>query len=191
MYVLTIKWARFTGGENGLTGIDTPWSCDDVSFYYLVLVSFVICFFLMKWLINSWFGKTLIGIRENEPRMVMLGYNTWLFKYFDFIISGIFAAVGGLLSCYYTGIASPDDFYFMTTGHFLLMVLIGGKGTLFGAIIGSFFVVFATNYLSTFTEDWMLILGIMFVLVVMFVRKGIGGYLVEWGQKIQLKMITQ
>ena len=123
--------------------------------------------------------------------MGMLGYNTWLFKYLTYIITGIFAAIGGLLSCFYSGIASPDDFNFVTSGSFLLMVLIGGRATLIGPIIGSFFVVFATNYLSAYTKEWMLILGIIFILVVMFARKGIGGYLVEWGQKIQIKMIKQ
>jgi len=188
VHAVTLKWARFTGGENGLTGIERPWGMGDFPFYYLVLFFFVISLCIFRWLISSWFGKTLVGIRENEPRMLMLGYNTWLYKYITYIITAIFAGLGGVLSSYYTGIASPEDFNFVTSGSFLLMVLIGGRATLIGPIMGSFFVIFASHYLSTYTNEWMLILGIIFVLVVMFARKGIGGYLVEWGQKIQLRI---
>ena len=186
LYVLTLKWVNLTGGENGLTGITRPWSLGDVSYYYLVLVAFIICFLLMRWLINSWFGKVLIGIRENEPRMLMLGYRTWAFKYLIYIITGVFAAIGGLLICFYNGIAVPDHFGFAVSGNFLLMVFIGGRGTLFGSLIGSIIVVFAINYLSAYIDMWMLVLGIIFVLVVMLGRKGIGGYLLEWWQKIRL-----
>lgn len=180
LHALTLKWSTVTGGENGLTGISRPWSLEDLSFYYFTAACFLILFALMRQLVNSWFGRILVGIRENESRMITLGYNTWVFKYAIFVISGILASFAGLLSGYYRGIASPEDFYFMSTGHFLLMVLIGGRGTLIGPILGSFFVVFASNYLSAYTDEWMMILGIMFVLVVMFARKGIGGYLQEW-----------
>jgi len=190
-HAVTLKWSRFTGGENGLTGIDRPWLVGDKAFYYLVLISFIISFLLIRSIISSWFGKTLVGIRENDFRMGMLGYNTWIFKYLAYIISAIFASIAGLLSCFYIGIASPADFNFVTSGSFLLMVLIGGRATLIGPIIGSFFVVFATHYLSAYTNEWMLILGVIFVLVVMFARKGIGGYLLVWKNKIQQELHKQ
>lgn len=185
LHALTIKWASITGGENGLTGISRPWSLNDQSFYYLVLVIFILCFLIMRWIINSWFGKALIGIRENESRMLIFGYNTWAYKYIIYLISGVFAAIGGLLSCFYRGIAAPDDFSFSMSGSFLLMVLIGGRGTLLGPVLGSFFVVFITNYLSAYTKEWMMVLGIIFILVVMFARRGIGGYTLEWWQRIK------
>jgi branched-chain amino acid transport system permease protein len=121
----------------------------------------------------------------------MLGYHTWLFKYFTFIITQLIAAIAGLLSCYYRGIAAPDDFSFITMGSFILMVLIGGQRTMVGPIIGAFFVTFITHYLSSYTNEWMGILGIIFIIVVMFAQKGIGGYLTEWYYMIQSKMIKQ
>jgi branched-chain amino acid transport system permease protein len=183
LHVLTIKWRSFTCGDSGLTGISRPFMLGEVYYYYLVLVIFIVCYFLMRWIVNSWFGRTLIGIRQNESRMLMLGYNTWAFKYTIFIITGIFIAIGGVLNCYFIGIASPDNFYFHVMGNMLFMVLIGGKGTLIGPIIGSMIVVFLTNFLSAFLQHWLLELGIIFILVVMFVRKGIGGFILEWWQK--------
>ena len=188
---LILKGGRFTGGENGLTGIARPWGLEDTHYYFFVLVIFIICYFLIRWAIDSWYGRDLVGIRENEPRMLMLGYNVWLFKYITFIITQLFSAVAGLLSSYYIGIAAPDSFSFVTSGSFLLMVLIGGLGTINGPVIGAFFVVFSTNYLSAYTNDWMALVGIIFIVVVMFARKGIGGYLTEWSQKVQAKMMRQ
>jgi len=178
-----MKWTKVTGGENGLTGIRRPFALDETSYYYLVLVGFVVCFFIMKWLIASWFGKILNGIRENESRILMLGYNTWVYKYFAFIFAGIFAAIGGLLSAYYYGIAAPDHFSLLVTGNFLLGTLIGGKRTLFGPVLGTAVVVGSNNYISTYTEHWLLIEGAMFILVVTFFKKGIFGYIQEWWKR--------
>jgi branched-chain amino acid transport system permease protein len=178
-----LKWTKVTGGENGLTGIRRPFALDEASYYYLVLAGFVVCFFLMKWLMASWFGKILDGIRENESRILMLGYNTWAYKYFAFIIAGIIAGIGGLLSAYYYGIAAPDHFSLLVTGNFLLGTLIGGKRTLFGPVLGTAVVVGSNNYISTYTEHWLLIEGAMFILVVMFFKKGIVGYIQEWWKR--------
>lgn len=188
--VTTLKWTSFLGGENGLSGIHKPWSLGDTPYYYLVLGIFIICFLIMRRLTNSWFGRVLVGIRENESRVIMLGYNTWAFKYFIFIISGAFAAIGGALSCYYYGIAAPDHFSLLIGGTFIFGTLLGGKGTLVGPVIGTAIIVFASNYLSTYTQNWMLLLGLMFVLVVMFFEKGIGGYLIEWLHSITLARPT-
>ena len=72
LHALTLKWSGFTGGENGLTGIERPWSFGDVAFYYLVLISFIISFCVIRWIINSWFGKTLWGSEKMSQEWVCL-----------------------------------------------------------------------------------------------------------------------
>ena len=106
---IALKWRLVTGGSNGLAGIPYPalglpgLTMTTTSFYYLVLIFFVICLFLLYWLINTPFGQALQGIRDDEGRMAHLGYNTWLFKYLAFVIAGAFAGAAGILFGHFSG----------------------------------------------------------------------------------------
>jgi branched-chain amino acid transport system permease protein len=166
-----IRW--LTNGEEGLSGIIFPWNMSGLKFYYLVLVVFIICLVFTSWLIRSRFGLSLQGIRENEPRMVALGYNTWLIKYACYIIAGVLGGIGGSLAIYPIGIVSPEYFSLNTTALALLIVLIGGRGTIFGPIIGAVIVVLLTNYISKYFSLHLLILGMIMCAVVLWSPKGI------------------
>lgn len=183
LYGLTMKWYKITGGSNGLPGVPRPplglpdftWS--SLTFYYFVLLVSVCCFFLMYRFIESPFGRTLRGIRECEPRMRALGYNTWLHKYIAFIVGGFFAGVGGVLFAHYGGFMHPSHLAFQTSGLAMLMVIVGGAGTLYGSIIGAAAVVLIEFYASVhFPDRWYLVLGGIFVLVVVFLRGGIAAH---------------
>lgn len=191
LYSLAYKWTAVTGGEDGLSGIGRPWSMYGSDFYYFILAAFAICFFLLYWIINSHFGHILVGIRENEPRMQALGYNVWAHKYVCYILAGLFAAIAGALFAYYTGYVGPGDLYWTTNGLALLMVLIGGRGALAGPAAGAVIVLLLIELISEFTEHWPVFVGIIFVLVVMWARKGIAGYLVEyWDRKVKRAYAT-
>jgi branched-chain amino acid transport system permease protein len=167
----------------GISGLSLPSlgfgvSLGTASFYYLVLLIFVICFFVLYRVAHSPFGRALAGIREGEARMQSLGYNTWLYKYLAFVISGIFAGVAGVLFGYYNYLISPTHLGVGTSFLPMVMTIIGGIGTLSGPVIGAALLIFVEHFASILTPDrWPLILGGMFVLAIMFTREGVGVYL--------------
>lgn len=185
-------WRSVTGGSDGLVGIPfpalgLPWiSWNPTSFYYFVFLIFIICFFLLYRLVNSPFGHALQGIRESEPRMQSLGYNTWLYKYIAFIVAGLFAGVAGVLYAHFNGIMVPSDAGVLTSGFAMLMVIIGSTGVFFGPVIGSAVILLLAYFSSIYVpERWPLILGAAFVIAVMFLRGGISIYLVGLWRRVR------
>jgi branched-chain amino acid transport system permease protein len=105
--------------------------------------------------------------------MRTLGYNAWIYKYVAFLIAGFFASVAGILSVYYHGYVGPGDLHIITSAKVLLMVILGGAGTLIGPIVGAFGIVLFENFISGYTERWLLLLGLIYVLVIIFAPRGI------------------
>ena len=183
------RWSEVTGGTDGLTGVQnarlgfgsfaiefSPFR-DSPAFYYLILVIFVIVWVLLRRIIDSPFGWTLQGIRENEDRMLALGYNTFRYKLAAFTIAGAFAGLAGVLNAHFFTQATPDTLFWATSGEAMIAIIIGGPGTLVGALIGSTIVELFPLLISSYTERWQLLQGIVFILFVMFVPNGIWGYL--------------
>jgi branched-chain amino acid transport system permease protein len=177
-------------GMQGIAGLSLPdlgilpfaWS--NLSFYYFVLIIFVICFYLVSRIMNSPFGYALRGIRESELRMQSLGYNTWLYKYVAFIVTGAFAGLAGLLFAYFNRLISPVYMGVGTSFLPMCMVIIGGSGTLFGPTLGAMVITFVEYFSSLVTpERWPLILGGLFVVVIMYARGGIMVYLSKVAKK--------
>ena len=157
---------------------DVGWS--NISYYYFVSACFVVCFAILQRFVNSPFGYSLQGIRESEARMRALGYNTWLHKYLAFIVGGMFAGLAGVLMAYHDGFIVPVYFGVLNSALALLMVIIGGVGTLFGPIFGAAFIIIVEQFASTvMPERWPLLLGVAFVLAVMFARGGIGVHIAK------------
>ncbi len=182
--VIATKWSSMTGGTDGLVGIMRPnlgisgFTLTSSGFYYLVLIIFAICFFILYRIAHSSFGKTLVGIRENEMRMRSLGYDTWLMKYAAIIIAGAFAGVAGILYAYFYGAMVPSNLALETSASVMLMVIIGGPGTLFGPFVGAAIVILCEHFSSIYVpERWPLILGGIFIICVVLVRGGFARYL--------------
>lgn len=180
LWGIAFKWRSLTGGDDGLPGIVRPNFpsigldlSDRVQFYYFVLTFFVACTFLMYLVVRSSFGHTLLGIRENETRMRALGYNVWLHKYVAFIISGAFAGVAGILVAYNNGYVGPSDLHLTTSAEALIMVILGGAGTLFGPALGACIVILVKILISGYTEHWMVVLGLLYVLAGMYAPHGL------------------
>jgi branched-chain amino acid transport system permease protein len=176
---LAYRWNSMTGGDNGINvttrpafGIDLA---NDVTFFYVVFGLFVFTLVALYILVNSPFGRSLVGIRESELRMQILGYNTWLHKYIAFIIAGGFGGLSGVLWTHLSGIMSPEDIILTTSVDALLMVVLGGPGTLIGAVIGAGVVVFIREYLSTQVIWWQYILGGVYVLTILYLPGGLMG----------------
>jgi len=174
-----------THGFNGIRSIPRPdlglpWSMtSNLNFYYLTLVIAAICFFILYLIIRSPFGHALVGIRDNEHRMVALGYNTFLYKYICYIISAIIAGVGGILFAYFNTYVGPSELHWLWSGDALMMMFVGGMGTLWGPVAGALVFTALRYYISTYTMYWFGISGVIFVLVVLFFRGGIVGFLIQ------------
>jgi len=172
------RWGSVTGGYNGLPGIHRPFPAVESiqHFYYLALAVTLVAGWAMYRLVHSPFGLTLQGIRESEARMQVLGYNVWLHKYAAFVVSAAFGAVAGILSAFYNGFTSPVDLSIRTSAEAMLMVILGGTGTLLGPGLGATIVVLLRNLLSVYVERWPMVLGAIFVLSVLFAPRGILGW---------------
>lgn len=174
---LAYRWNSLTGGDNGIVLPPRPafgiQLADDVTFFYLVFGFFVVSLALLYVLVKSPFGRSLVGIRENELRMRILGYNTWLHKYIAFIIAGGFGGLAGVLWAHAHGLVSPEDVVLGTSVDALLMVVLGGPGTLVGGAIGAGIVVFLREYLSTLVPWWQYVLGGVYVLTILYLPGGL------------------
>lgn len=178
-YYVVFESTEFTGGDNGLL-VTRPEVfgvalADYVTFYYFVLAIVVVSFLLMRRLTNSPFGRVLKSIRENEDRARFLGYDTNHYKLAVFTVAGLFAGVAGMLQGLYLNILTPNMLYWATGGDALLVTLIGGMGTLWGVAFGAAFLLGARELLTGIVEGWPIILGIVYVLFVLFIPNGIAG----------------
>jgi branched-chain amino acid transport system permease protein len=176
---LAYRWNSVTGGDNGLIIKTRPNFglnlADDVTFFFLVLGFFIVSMILMYLLVRSPFGRSLKGIRERELRMSMLGYNVWLHKYIAFVIAGAFGGLAGVLWAHTNGIVTPEDVVLTTSVDALLMVVLGGAGTLVGGAIGSAIVLLLREYLSTLVPWWQYVLGGVYVLTILYLPTGLMG----------------
>ena len=176
---LAYRWNSLTGGDNGINlprrpafGIQLS---DDVTYFYVVFGFFVLSLVLLYILVESPFGRSLEGIREREVRMRTLGYNTWLHKYLAFVIAGGFGGLAGVLWAHANGHVSPEDVVLTTSVDALLMVVLGGSGTLVGGAIGAGLVLFLREYLSTLVPWWQYVLGGVYILSILYLPDGVMG----------------
>jgi len=176
---LAYRWNSLTGGDNGINlgsrpkfGIDLA---DEVTFFYVVLGFFSAALLAMYVLVRSPFGRSLVGIRERELRMQILGYNTWLHKYLAFVIAGGFGGLAGVLWAHTAGIVSPENVVLTTSVDALLMVVLGGAGTLVGGALGAAIVIALREYLSTLVPWWQYVLGAVYVLTILYLPNGMMG----------------
>ncbi|MGV3653702.1 MAG: branched-chain amino acid ABC transporter permease [Noviherbaspirillum sp.] len=186
VYAIAFKWRSLTGGDDGFTGIprsslgpldayfDTS---DNTVFYVITAIIFVLAYLAMKRITTSPFGSVLIGIRENRTRMAALGYNTRAYMVAAFSIAGAFGGLAGGLFAHLFQLVAPDQLHWQTSAILMVMVVLGGSGSLVGPIIGAAIIVLLQNVLSSYTERWPSIMAILFILVVMYARGGAWGFL--------------
>jgi branched-chain amino acid transport system permease protein len=178
-YAFQTAWL---GAEDGITGVPRPAllgvpTGEGWAFHvYVVAITALAALFLWR-VVRSPFGHVLAGIHENEERMTAVGYPVRRYKLLGFVLAGTLAGLAGSLYAQFSGSITPDAFFWTTSGEALLMVIIGGTGTLGGAVLGAAAFILLQSLVSTYTERWMLILGVTFVLFVLFAPGGIVGAL--------------
>ena len=183
-YAMLFRFRELTGGSDGVVGIPRPpgpfgidWFQSRIGYYYLVLACLLGSYLACRAIVRSNFGAVLAGIRENEAKTLSLGYNTRAYKATTVVLSYGFGGLAGALYAGFAGYASPELFFWLTSGHVLVMVVVGGAGTLIGPMLGALFFVFLEHQLSQVTDLWPLIFGSIFIAFVVFFPQGILGLL--------------
>lgn len=179
---ISVKWRSVTGGTDGLSGFQRPTlfglSLENrVTQYYVVLVGFLLVLFFLRRLIASPLGSIFIGIKENEQRMLAAGYPVQRFKLIAFTLAGTLAGVGGGLYGLHNAFVSSDILHWSLSGDAIIMVILGGVGTIVGPIFGSAAFLLLKNVVSSHTQYWLLWVGTIFILCVMFLPQGLWGFL--------------
>ena len=174
--------APFTGGEDGLQGVPRGHLfgmlplASDTMMYYVVAVTFLLCFLAIRRIVTSPFGQVLKMIRENEPRAISLGYEVDRYKLLAFVLSAGLSGLAGALKTLVMGFATLSDVHWSMSGEVILMSLLGGVGTLFGPVFGAGVVVSLQNVLADKVGAWVtVIIGAIFVICVLAFRKGVVG----------------
>jgi branched-chain amino acid transport system permease protein len=175
------RYTQTFGGSDGIQGvpdahllpgiaIDTP-----LRKYYLVLAYLAVAYTICRVLVTSHFGRVLVAIRENEDRARFLGYNVQRYKMGACLISALLTGLAGALYPGRSAYATPDLLHWSISGEFLIMVMIGGLGTLVGPIMGGAFLIVLQEKVSSYVQWYNIVVGLVLVLIVLFVPRGLLG----------------
>ena len=181
-YYIVAGLARY-GGDDGLTiqkrsQFFAPINLTDkVQFYYICLALLFATLYLVWRLVNSRFGLVIQGARSNDTRMRAIGFPTYRYKLVCFVIAGTLCGLAGALLANHTDFVSPAMMYWTRSGDLIIMVVLGGMGSVVGPVFGAVALLLLEEVLSGITEYWQIILGPLLLLVVLFARGGIGGLL--------------
>jgi branched-chain amino acid transport system permease protein len=178
LWGLAYRWSSVTGGDNGISGLTrpSPFGIDlgnPVNFYYFTLLVFLVVWAAIATWVGSPFGAAIRGTKDQPRRMSALGYNVWLIRWTTFVVSGFLGGVAGLMYVYYNQFISPHSLSLANSAEMLLMVIAGGAGTLSGPVVGAALVVLLKDVASAYIDRWIMLLGLVFIFIVMFVPGGI------------------
>jgi branched-chain amino acid transport system permease protein len=178
LWGLAYRWTSVTGGDNGISGLKRPSPLginlgDPDNFYLFTLLVFLLLWGAIAVWVRSPFGASIRASRDQPRRMLALGYNVWLIRWITFVASGVLGSVAGLMYVYYHQFISPHSLSLANSAEMLLMVIAGGAGTLTGPVVGAALVVLLKNVASAYVDRWTMLLGVVFILIVMFVPGGI------------------
>lgn len=181
VYFFTTSLAPY-GGDDGLTlpSRSTVFGSavleNDTVFYYVVLACLIGVYALLRAIVGSRFGRVLRGTKENPVRMQAIGYDPYRYQLAAYVIAGMIAGLAGFLLANQLEFVSPAFISWQRSGELIIMVVLGGMGTLAGPIVGAMAFLFLEEILARITQDWKLIFGPLLVLVALFARGGILGF---------------
>jgi len=179
LYMIVFQWYTFTGGDDGIHGIPRPEFLNATNYYLLCLVLFLICFVIMRMIVNSSFGLSIRTIRENLERAKFIGINVRRYQLINFIIAGAFAGLAGGLLTELNRFAQTEFLHWSKSAEPILASLVGGMYSLAGPAIGSAVLMFLKIVLQqlhrSMVEMWAIVLGIILLVVVLFAPGGLVG----------------
>ncbi|MEX2147475.1 MAG: branched-chain amino acid ABC transporter permease [Candidatus Rokuibacteriota bacterium] len=183
-YVIIFTWTEVTGGENGLAFSQPPFSIPGLvsarftstTLHWFVLAVVALSYLTLRRITQSPFGMVLQSIRENEPRTRAIGYPVERYKIVAVMLSGLFAGLAGVLYAVQNRFAAPDFVFFLISGEVVIFTVLGGMGTLVGPVVGAASFFMLREVLSRyFTQYYLIPVGIIFVLMVIFMPRGLLG----------------
>ncbi len=175
------RYTQTFGGSDGIQGVAAPRLIGDFAIdtplrnYYLVLVYLGLAYLACRVLVTSHFGRVLVAIRENEDRARFLGYDVQRYKMAACMISALLTGLGGALYPGRSGFATPDLMLWTVSGEFIIMVMIGGLGTLAGPVVGGTFFVLLQEKVSSYVDWYFIVIGLVLIFIVLFMPKGLLG----------------
>ncbi len=180
-WALASQWTSVSGGFTGIQGVRAPVVAgipfaEPHYFYWALLVIFLICFVIFRAIIRSPFGLALRGIRESPRRMAALGYPVYWIRLAAFVIAGALAGLAGIPFAHFTGVVTPTSLGLDRTVWILLVVILGGTGSLTGSVIGVIVALLFEVVVSRYTERYLTVEGVVFLLIVLFAPEGIVGW---------------
>lgn len=189
VYYAFYKAERWTGGENGLRGIKVeniqlgPIELDflnPLTKYYILFVFVALALWFVSRVLNSPFGAVIEAIRENEKRTAACGFDVARSKLLVFVLSAGVCGLAGTLRALHLSIVPVDSLHYIQSGQGIMMCLLGGMGTFFGPFVGAAVFLYLEDVVTTMTKHWMAVVGLVFMLFVLFFPKGIWGSIVGW-----------
>ncbi len=180
IHTIIFEWYGFTKGDDGIVDIPIPAVLDSIpSYYYFSLMIICICLLLMWMIVNSPFGKTLQALRENPERTEFIGINVRLYQLAAFVLSGFFLGVAGALFCGFNKNVFPNYAHWMKSTEMLVVCLLGGVYNFLGPIVGSVVYVLLDRIITSFTQFWPLVLGLVVIALLLFLKGGIAGAIAD------------
>ena len=180
VWAIVYRWYSFTGGDDGIHGIPIPeLLAAPRTAYYFTLIITLVCLLIMWKIICSPFGSALQGIRDNPVRSAMIGINVQRHQLLTLTLAAYFAGVAGLLFVVVDNTVFPDMLFWTFSLEILIMCLLGGWFTFLGPMLGATVIVALRTFVSSYTDYWALVLGIIMMLVIFFLPNGILGYVEE------------
>ncbi|MCX8026592.1 MAG: branched-chain amino acid ABC transporter permease [Thermodesulfovibrionales bacterium] len=171
---ITIKWYNFTGGDDGIQGIERPPLFDTFSSYYILILIVVFISMLLIYIVRSSpFGMVLRGIGQNPKRITFLGMNVYRHCLFAYVISAFFSAIAGGLFAGIDGSIHPNLFFWTQSGGVILMTILGGLNSFFGPLIGATIFIILEDVVIRQTEYWSFVIGVIMLSAVIFLPKGV------------------
>nr|WP_315594192.1 branched-chain amino acid ABC transporter permease [uncultured Cupriavidus sp.] len=181
LFAAALKWRSLTGGTDGLTGFVAPelfgvsLAQSSSARYAVIAIGFVVVVILFSCLVRSALGSIFIGIRDNEQRMRAIGYPVQRFKLLAFVIAGGLAGVAGGLYAFLNAYVSTDILHWQQSGDAMIMVVLGGSGTVIGPVVGAGIFLLLKTIVSSHNEYWAFWVGAIFIVCVMFLKDGVWG----------------
>ncbi|MDQ1336755.1 MAG: branched-chain amino acid transport system permease protein, partial [Thermodesulfobacteriota bacterium] len=187
VFFIIYQWKGLTGGDDGLLGVPRPDLSifpgveipiqTNLQFFFFVWIIFILSIIAIRRILNSPFGRILVAVKENPGRATAVGYNIQHYKLAAFVISGFFTGLAGGLYALFMKMVPITAVELFTSTDFIIMSLLGGMGSLYGPVVGAVIVKIASEILSEIWARWLLILGLVLIIFVLFMRGGIWGLL--------------
>jgi branched-chain amino acid transport system permease protein len=185
IHTIIFEWYSFTKGDNGIVDIPIPSLLKPIThYYYFSLLIVVLCLALLRLIIKSPFGKTLQAMRENAQRAESIGINVRLYQLSTFVLSGFFLGVAGSLFCGFNKNVFPNYAHWGKSTEMLVVCLLGGIYNFFGPIVGSIVYLLLDKVITAYTQYWPLVLGLIIIILLLFLRGGIAGFI---GERLTLR----